>query len=214
MTGKDKLTDQQAMQLVAQVHDYGINIRTREIFLTGYMGDYDGDPGTDYRSSQVFLKNLYLLEMLGRSKITVRMQLTGGDWPAGMAIFDAIRAAKSHIVIVSYAQASSMSGVILQAGDERIMMPDTHFMLHHGYVGVDTTSMAASEAIKFNDHECERMLEIFAEKCIDGPYFKSRRWGTKKVAEYLDNEIRMRGDWFLPAEEAIVMGFADRIFGR
>ena len=142
------------------------------------------------------------------------MAIDGGDWPAGMAIFDAIRAASSHIEIISYAQASSMSGVILQSGDTRVLMPNTYFLAHFGSIGVDTTSQAASEAVRFNNKETEKMVAIFAEKCVNGPFFKSHRWGATRVGEYLSGQMKEKGDWYLTAEEAVEMGFADRIFGE
>jgi ATP-dependent protease ClpP protease subunit len=151
--------------------------------------------------------------MLGRSKITLHMQIDGGCWQNGLAMFDAIRLAKSQTTILAYAQASSMSGVILQAADKRIMMPNTHFMLHYGSMSAGGTAQAASEAVRFNDRENEKMLNIFAERAIEGNFFKSKRWGVKRVTEYLDREMKARSDWYLTAEEAVEMGFADGIYG-
>jgi ATP-dependent protease ClpP protease subunit len=161
----------------------------------------------------VFLKNLSVLEMLGRSRITIHMQIDGGCWQNGLAMFDAMRSAKSQIAILAYAQASSMSGVILQAADHRIMMPNTHFMLHYGSMAASGTAHAASEAVRFNDRENEKMLNIFAERAVEGPFFRSKRWGVKRVAEYLDREMKARSDWYLTADEAVDMGLADGIYG-
>jgi ATP-dependent protease ClpP protease subunit len=200
-------------QLLHDVHNYGINIYSREIFINGYLSDaYEEDPGIDYKSAQYFLKNLSVLEMFGRSKITIHMQISGGEWSDGMAMFDAIRSSKSHITIISYAQASSMSGVLLQAADHRVLMPNTHFMLHYGSVGVESSSNVAAEVVRFNNLECKKMLQIFTERAVEGPFFKSKRWGSKRISEYLDNEMNKRGDWYLTAEEAVEMGFADEIF--
>lgn len=200
-------------QLLHDVHNYNINIHTREIFLIGWLGDsLEEDPGVDYRSAVTFIKNLSVLENAGRSKITVHMHLNGGSWPDGMGIFDAIRSAKSQITILSYAQASSMSGVILQAADVRILMPNTHFMLHYGSIGLDSSSQAATEIVRFNDLECKKMLGIFASRAVDGPYFRSKRWGEKRIAEFLDREMRSRGDWYMTAEEAVEFGFADSVY--
>jgi ATP-dependent protease ClpP protease subunit len=210
---KNKLTDAQISQLVRDVHEFGLNVHSREIFINGYAADYDDDPGIDYRSAQVFLRNLHVLESLGWSKITIHMGIAGGDWPSGMAMYDAIQSAKSHIVILSYAQASSMSGVLLQAADERVLMPNTHFMAHFGSFGMDSTSQAVSSAVAFNDIENQKMLRIFAERCVEGSYFKSRRWGVARVSEYLSGQMKERGDWYLSSQEAVDYGFADRIFG-
>ena len=42
-----------------------------------------------------------------------------------MAIFDAIKICRSHVTILVYGQAESMSSIILQAADKRIMMPNS-----------------------------------------------------------------------------------------
>ena len=47
-------------------------------------------------------------------------------------IDDAIKICNSYITMVSYGQAESMSSIILQAADKRIMMPNAHFMCHYG----------------------------------------------------------------------------------
>ena len=54
------------------------------------------------------------------------MQSIGGSWGAGTSIYDAIASCKSYVTIVVYGQAESMSGVILQAADNRLMSPSSH----------------------------------------------------------------------------------------
>jgi len=141
------------------------------------------------------------------------MHSVGGEWSDGMGIFDAIQNAKSNTVIISYAQASSMSGVILQAADTRILMPDTHFMLHYGSIEVGGTSQAVDAAVRENNAENRRMLEIFANRCLEGPFFRRKRWGIKRVTDYIDHEMKTRGDWYLTAQEAVDLGFADGVMG-
>ena len=212
---KKPIPQAEITQLLHDIHSLNINTRTREIFLNGYVADdYDEDPGVDYRSTSTFLKNLNFLETLGWSKIVVHMQITGGDWSSGMAMFNAIQAAKSMVTVIAYAQASSMSGVILQAADNRILMPDTHFMLHYGSLVVDGTSQAVLAAVDQNEHDNKRMLEIFSERAAEGPHFRAKRWGVKRVADYIDNEMRQKGDWYLSAAEAVEFGFADGVIGR
>lgn len=215
-TKKPTLTDEQITQLLHDIHTYSINYHSREIFLTGYHADsFEDDPGVEYRSAGVFMKNLSVLESLRSQKIVVHMQIGGGSWPDCMAMYDAMRASKSSITMVAYAQASSASGVVLQGATRRLMMPNTHFMLHYGSIGLSeyTTSPAASQAVSYNDKECQRMLDIFAARAVDGPFFKDKGWDVNKVSKYLDKEMRYRHDWYLSAEDAVKMGFADGIVG-
>jgi len=212
---KKQIPQSEVSQLINDVHGLNINARTRELFLMGYAGDsQEEDPGVDYRSAGTFLKNLHILETLGRSKIIVHMQITGGEWSYGMGIYNAIQAAKSSVTIVAYAHATSMSGVILQAADNRILMPDTHFMLHYGSLGIESTSQAVLACVEQNERDNKRMLEIFAERAVEGPHFRAKRWGVKRVSDYIDHEMRQKGDWYLSATEAVEYGFADGVLGR
>jgi len=212
---KKKLPQPDITQLLHDIHSYNVNVHTREIFLHGNISDSaEEDPGIDYRMAVVFLKNLTVLEQLGWSKVVVRMHSVGGEWPDGMGIYNAIQNAKSNIAIVAYAQASSMSGVILQSADQRVLMPDTHFMLHYGSIEVDGTSQSVDAAVKQNNEDNRRMLEIFSERALEGPFFRKKRWGIKRVTDYIDHEMKTRGDWYLTAEDAVQLGFADGILGE
>jgi len=213
---KRQLTFHESSQLLQDVHHFGVNIRDREIFLTSHHagGDSPEESEIEHRSATTFIKNLSVLEKLGWSKITVNMHIDGGNWSDGMAIFNAIQLAKSHITIIAHGQASSMSGIVLQAADTRIMMPDCHFMLHYGSVGLEANSNAASEFVKTNDAWGKRMLNIFAEKCVNGEYFKSKKMSPQKVTEFLDKGMKEKVDWYMTAKQAKYLGFCDRIYGE
>jgi ATP-dependent Clp protease protease subunit len=142
------------------------------------------------------------------------MHTIGGSWSDGMAIFNTIRLSKSPITIMAYAQASSMSGIVLQAADKRILMPDCELMIHHGSISVEDNTMAAKSAIDQNEKNCKRMLEIFAQRAVSGKYFTDRNYGIKKTMSFIDAKIRQSSDWYLTAEESIYYGFADGIFGE
>lgn len=202
-------------QLLHDLHNYNINCNTREIFITGYVSDsYEEDPGIEYRSTGTFIKNLRFMESLNHNEITIHMQIGGGFWDECMAMYDAIQLAKSPIKMIAYAQASSASGVLLQAAPVRLMMPNTHFMLHYGSISLpDYSSHAASEAIMHNNKECNRMLDIFAKRAIKGPYFVKKGWDYKKVSSYIDKQMKLKQDWYLDAGEAVDYGFADGVFG-
>ena len=108
---KDKLYD---------FHNYGCNLRTREIFLHNHFGNNDEEnPGVEYKMSNTFIKNLRSLDQENNSDVLIHMQSVGGEWADGMAIFDAITMCRSKVNIIVYGQAESMSSIILQAADRR-----------------------------------------------------------------------------------------------
>lgn len=212
---KKDLSNSELEQLVQDVHMHGINVHSREIYLNGHSGDNESDPEIDFRVATNFIKNIHLLERLGRSTITVHMNIGGGSWEYGMAMFDAIQAASSPVNIIAYSLASSMSGVLLQAAKKRIMMPHTHFMLHYGSISFDgVPSTTASEMVRFNDREGEVMLDIFAQRAVNGQFFADKKWNYKKVKDYIDARMRKTGDWIMSSSEAIDFGFADEIWSK
>lgn len=204
-------------QLLSDIHSYGINHHTREIYIHGaYGGSHcdEEEPGVGYRMATAFVKNLHVLEAQEQSNILIHLHSIGGEWTDGMAMFHAARFAKSPVTILAYAQASSMSGIILQCADKRILMPDTEFMIHHGSIAVHDNSMAAKSAIDVNERQCKRMLRIFAKRAILSPYFKEREYTEAKVVSFIDRKIKSNSDWCMDAEEAVYYGFADGILGE
>ena len=199
-------------QLISEIHNHHINHLNREVYLHGYM-DADEEPGVEYRMATSFVKNLHILESQSSKTILVHMHTIGGSWSDGMAIFNAIKAAKSPVTIVGYAQASSMSGIVFQAADKRVLMPDCDMMIHHGSIALDDNTMAAKSAIDQNERNCQRMLDVFAERAVSGRYFKERKYSLKRVATFIDQKIKQHGDWYLMPDEAVYYGLADGILG-
>jgi ATP-dependent protease ClpP protease subunit len=199
-------------QLISEIHNHHINHLNREIYLHGHV-DADEEPGVDYRMATSFIKNLHILGLQSNHNILVHMHTIGGNWADGMAIFNSIRLSNSPVTIIGYAQASSMSGIVFQAADRRVLMPDCEIMIHHGSIALDDTTMAAKSAIDQNEKYCKKMLNIFAERAIMGAYFKDRKYSLRKAINFIDQKIRQVGDWYLDPEEAVYYGFADGILG-
>lgn len=201
-------------QLISEIHNHHINHLNREIYLHGYIEAEDEEPGVDYRMATSFIKNLHILSLQNSQNILVHMHTIGGNWSDGMAIFNAIKFAKAPITIIGYAQASSMSGIVFQAADKRVLMPDCDLMIHHGSIAVDDNTMAVKSAVDQNEKSCQRMLQIFAERAIFGKYFKDRKYSLKRTMTFIDQRIRQASDWYLSPEEAVHYGFADGILGE
>lgn len=200
-------------QLISEIHTHHINHLSREVYLHGYA-DADEEPGVEYRMATSFVKNLHILEAQGSKNILVHMHTIGGNWSDGMAIFNAIQTSKSPVTILGYAQASSMSGIVFQAADKRVLMPDCEIMIHHGSIALDDTTMAAKSAVGQNEKNCRRMLQIFAERAVAGRYFKDRKYSVRKTVTFIDQKIRQNGDWYLMPDEAIYYGLADGVYGE
>jgi ATP-dependent Clp protease protease subunit len=204
-------------QLISDIHSYNLNYHTREIYLHSAFGGCcdDDESGVEYKMATAFIKNLHLLAgQTVEMPIVVHMHTVGGTWHDGMAIFNTIRFLPVPVTMIAYAQASSMSGVLLQAADCRVIAPDCEFMIHHGSIAVADNSMAAKAAIDSNEKACKRMLEIFARRAKTGRFFKENGYNESKIKTYLDRKIKDKSDWYLTAEEAVYYGFADGILGE
>jgi len=197
---------------ISDVNTYGIDVKNREIFLHSYIGGKEEEPGVDYRMTAMFYKNLRLLDGVNQEPIIIHMHSVGGSWYDGMAIYDAITVAQSYVTIIVYGQAESMSSIILQAADERVMMPHAYFMCHFGSTGYEGNHLDVQRAMAFEKKECEAMLDIYAERMITGQYMKDSYTSltTEKVKNFLKRKLK-DGDWYLNAEESVYYGFADNV---
>lgn len=196
---------------LTQIHRDSICTETREIWLhSTHAGD--DEPGVEYRMATMFLKNLNLLEKDGsRKPVLVHMHVTGGEWNDGMAIYDAIKLSTCPVTILAYAQASSMSGIILQAAKTRLMMPNCEFMAHSGSLDTNSETLVALKLAQRNMDAHKQMLRIFAERCMKVEKYKG--FTVEQVCEKLDWWMKNEGEINILAAEAVEHGFADAVIG-
>lgn len=194
------------------IHNYGIDLRNREIWLHGYVANTDEDPGVDYRMASTFAKNIRILDTINNLPIIVHMHSIGGNWNDGMAIYDAIRMTKSHVTIIAYGQAESMSSIVLQAADKRIMTPNSYFMCHYGSVTFSGNLLDVQSAIDQEKKCTEKMMDIYVESAKNGKFFKEnvQNISNQKIKNYIKRKMK-DGDWYLSANEAVYYGFADGV---
>jgi len=197
---------------VSDIQSYGVDVKNREIYLHGYLSNTDEDPGVDYKMAATFYKNIRILDKISRDPIIIHMHSVGGSWNDGMAIFDAIQLSKSYVTIISYGQAESMSSVILQAADKRVMMPNSYFMCHFGSSGYSGNYLDVQKGAAFEKRITELMLDIYTQSCLKGKYFKEQYTEPtfEKVKNYLKRKLK-DGDWYLDANESVYYGFSDLV---
>lgn len=174
--------------------DYDLHTETRTI----YVGD--SDEGVDSLMAERLIKALHLFLAADPEKeIRIILNSAGGYWTHGMAIYDAIMACTAHVTIEVYGNCMSMGSVILQAADERIIHPNTTFMIHDGYEGMSEVTPRTFEAWgKQSKLTRKRMYEIYSERSG-----KSVLYWEKKCS----------ADFIMTAEEAVALGLADKVAG-
>jgi ATP-dependent protease ClpP protease subunit len=199
-------------EITVELHELGIIIDRREIFLGRENHEENGDD-TDNQSAMKFVKNMRLLQQFDNrdNPIVVHQINAGGEWFAGMAIYDAIASSESHVTIVCHGMAMSMGGIIAQAADLRIMMPQATFMLHESTSSLGASYKAGQSWAAFDKKASEVILDIFVSKCIGSVQFKDK--GEKAVRNEIQRRMDLRTDWILNARETVDYGFADAVLG-
>jgi ATP-dependent protease ClpP protease subunit len=200
-------------QVIYDIHTFCIDVPSRELYLHSNYGC--DEEGVEHSMATRFIKNLHILENTGTEPVLVHMQTPGGDWTHGMAMFDAVRFSLLPIAFVAYSEASSMSGILLQSADIRVVAPNCEFMIHHGSISLEEHSMAAKSAVEMNAKYCRKMLEIFARRAVRGPFFKKKKYTETEVIAFIDSKVKEKVDWYLSSvEEALYYGFCDGILGQ
>lgn len=198
---------------ISIIHQYNIDVPNREIFLHSYVLDSE-EPGIDYRCAVTFEKNLRYLSLLSNDPILVHMHIPGGEWQDCLGMYDCIAACPCNVAIIAYAKAESSSSVLLQAADLRILMPNTNVLIHYGFLSLDGEhSKAAVSSIKWNEEECDKMIDIFTDRCMESEMAKEKNWKKMMAKKHIVSQLANKCDWILNAKEAVDYGFADGIFG-
>lgn len=200
---------------VEALHFYNLDPVHREIYLVGEddRGSEDlEEPGVEFAMANRFVKNLRFLELDSPKKpILVHMKTNGGYWSEGMAIYDAIKSCKAPVTIVNYTHARSMSSIILQAADTRVMMPNATFMFHQGSYAMSGTYKQVITDLEFSRRvEDPTMMKIYVDSMKHRGKYED--WSEKKLENWLTRQMNLKEEVYLTANEAIDLGFADDIF--
>lgn len=186
---------------VDKLYDYDIYIPSRTIYMGSTESSItEGESGVETIMAERVIKALHLLDQKDEP-ITIIMNNIGGDYFHGMAIYDAIKACKSHVTIKVYGHAMSMGAVILQAADTRVLAPNSKVMIHYGYAdwsGHAKTFQKWAEEFKNIDADME---QLFLEKMQE----KDPNYKLQDLQKLLDH------DTILKAQEAIDLGLADEL---
>ena len=114
-----KLVTQQDIQTF---HEYDIHLESRTISICDEVDD---------ALFKKVLKNINLLEQ-SEGEIKILLSGPGGDLSSCRGIYDAINLCKNLVTVICYGEIASASTIILMAGDERRMTPNSKLMVHIG----------------------------------------------------------------------------------
>lgn len=132
--------------------------------------------------------------------ITIILNSPGGSVLDGLALYDFLRhlSAKGHFITVKvYGMAASMGGILLQAGDKRIVGPEAEVLIHEVSSGTWGKVSLMQERVDFSARLWDKLAKILAK----------RSTMTKAQIKRKANKF----DWWLTAREAVQLGFADEV---
>lgn len=202
-------------ETVEQIHDNGIDLTSNQIYLFGestYADVHEGaEPGVEYVMANRFIKNLNILMRKSDEPILIHMKTCGGDWKEGMAIYDAIRACPNKVTILNYTHARSMSSLIFQAADKRVMMPHSTFMFHDGTIAMSGTVKQFYTEVEQCKIAEEQMMAIYIDVMRRNGKMKDQK--PEKIQKWLREQMDKKEEVYLNASQSIEFGFADEIFG-
>ena len=124
----------------------------------------------------------------------------GGGVIAGMALWDHIqylRVAGHRITTSTVGMAASMAGILLQAGDVRIMGKESWLLIHEGSFGAMGSVGEVEDTVEWVKKIGDRIADIFASRSKMSKAAIKRKWHRK--------------DWWISSDEALKLGFVDEL---
>lgn len=134
--------------------------------------------------------------------ITVIFDSPGGGVISGMALFDFLQQLRRdghHITTMALGMAASMAGILLQAGNRRIMARESYVLIHEISTFAIGKIGEIEDTVEFVKKIQKRVVGIFMDRC-DGKI--SRRTFEKRWR---------RKDWWLSSDECLKLGFVDEV---
>lgn len=140
-------------------------------------------------------------------EVTIVFNSPGGSVVDGMALFDYIQEMRRNghrVITKALGMAASMAGILLQAGDERVMSAESWMLIHQTQFGAIGTFGEVEDRVKWIEKIQNRILDIFAARASSSEAEKpisratlARRWH--------------RTDWWISSNDALRLGLIDRI---
>ena len=152
--------------------------------------------GLDYSSPEAFKADLGDLD--GAEEITVHLNSVGGSALTGLSIYNALKAHPAKVTVVIEGFAASAASLIACASDKTLIYPASMVMIHScgsdlcGYYDENATRKELNARVAIN----KMAATIYAEK-------------TDLGETVLRN--MMNSETWLVGEEAVALGFADKV---
>jgi ATP-dependent Clp protease protease subunit len=132
--------------------------------------------------------------------IEIQFYSPGGSITAGFNLFDAIRdisRSGSHVTAAAYGMAASMAGILLQAGDTRVMAKESWLMIHEASFSAGGKIGDVEDTVEWVKMVQERILSIFSERSGLTKAFLKKNWQRK--------------NWWISSDYALKLNLIDEV---
>jgi len=143
-----------------------------------------------------------------RRRILLRLFSPGGDVVAGLAVYDFVKQLQAAGIPVDTAAlgwAASMATVLLQAGETRFVAFNSFVLIHEARTYYEEPFME-----KISDTEQRVLFGRMLEDRCTRILCERSAFTTQELADH--PMVKGHQDWWIPAQEAIELGFADEIY--
>lgn len=130
--------------------------------------------------------------------IIVYINSYGGSVDALNSLLDTFKSVPNKIITVGCGTAMSAGAVLLSAGDQRYITPNSRVMIHKvssmSWGNVDDLKNDADETVRLND----QMMQLLAKNC-------------KKTLKQLNELLKEKRELYLPASACVKFGIVDKV---
>lgn len=133
-------------------------------------------------------------------RIEICFNSPGGGVIEGMALWDFIqqvRNAGHYVTTSTIGMAASMGGILLQAGDHRVMGKEAYILIHEISFGAGGKIGEVEDEVAFIKKIQSRVVKIFASR--------------SKLTESQVRTKWRRTDWWIDSDEALKLGLVDEV---
>lgn len=164
-----------------------------EIDILGEIGDWG------YQSN--YLR--YELKDAGNQDIVLNISSPGGKVTDGLAMYDMLEAYEGNVTTLGFGLVASIASVLLLAGKRVKMTPNSFLMIHNPW----TVAIGDSAEMTAN----AELLAKMEKKLLNIYVSKLQKSGKVEGNIQLKVKRMMDAETWLPADEALEMGFIDEI---
>jgi len=174
----------------------GIDLKNRRIYF-GMIEDQDGGD-IAWNTVEITVRALSKMSLdYPKKPIEIHMSSGGGEVYAALRLYDAIQACPCQIKFFGSGQIMSSAVWIMAGCDERTLDPNTVVMIHDGSVE------------SLDQNHTDRQIDSAEGERLNIQMFKLLSDNSRLPTDFW-LEVSQR-DVYLTAEEAILLGLADRI---